>query len=239
MSSFTTPLASFSSDTFTPDSLVLTPCDYLVSRKITLASGQANLARGSLLGKITLGAATSAVKASGANTGTGTLVLDVTTPIIANAKAGLYTVRCITAGANAATFRVVDPSGAMLGDVSFTGAGASGTFADRIKFVVTDAGTDFVVGDGFDVTIAAGAQDAGGNYKFALATAVAVDGSAVPDAILVEATDATSADTLTLGYFRGRFAQSALTLGAGITITNDLIDGLRVKGIDLISILSA
>src|SRR4051812_2597763 len=115
MASFTNPLASFQSDAFTPDSPILS-LDDLVSRKVTIKQSAA-LVRGSMLGKITLGAATSAAKAGG-NTGNGTLVLDVTTPILANANrtgAGVYTVRCTIAGTNSATFVVVDPLGVSLG----------------------------------------------------------------------------------------------------------------------------
>jgi hypothetical protein len=205
MGSFTNPLASFTSDAFTPDSLILS-LDDLVSRKVTIKQSGA-LVRGSLLGKITLGAATSAAKAGG-NTGTGTLVLDVTTPILANANrtgAGVYTVRCTVAGANAATFLVVDPLGVSLGTVSFSGSGASATFSDRIKFAITDGGTDFIVGDGFDITIAPGSG------KYVLATSAAVDGSQTPDAILYADTDASAADAEAMGYFRGRFNQGALT----------------------------
>ena len=52
------------------------------------------------------------------------------------------------AGTNSATFRVTDPMGKVLGDVVYSGSGASATFANRIKFAITDGSTDFVVGDG-------------------------------------------------------------------------------------------
>lgn len=98
-------------------------------------------------------AATSAAK-SGGNTGNGTFVLDATTPVLANAVPGVYTLRCTVAGTNSATFRLVDPAGRVLGDFAFSGSGATVTVADQIKGVITDGATDFVVGDGFDVTVA-------------------------------------------------------------------------------------
>jgi hypothetical protein len=98
------------------------------------------------------GTATSAAK-SGGNTGTGTLVVDGTTPVLANAIAGVYTARCTVAGTNSATFEVRDPKNDQIGTVAFSGSGASATFANQIKFAVTDSGTDFVVGDGFDITV--------------------------------------------------------------------------------------
>ena len=83
---------------------------------------------GTVLGKIMLGAATAAVKASGANTGNGTIAMDPTTPVLANAKSGTYQVRFTSAKA----YTVSDPAGGQLG------AGANGTaFADRVMFTTT------------------------------------------------------------------------------------------------------
>ncbi|ACI92712.1 putative phage protein Gp19 [Afipia carboxidovorans OM5] len=93
-------------------------------------------------------AAASAVKAGGANTGDGTMTLDANTPILPGAKLGVYTVRCIAAAANGGTFRVENPNGDVIGDVA-----VGATFADDIKFVIADGAADFVVGDGFDVTV--------------------------------------------------------------------------------------
>jgi hypothetical protein len=112
---------------------------------------------GTVVAKNTVGTATSAAK-SGGNTGTGTLVLDATTPVLAGAKVGVYAVRCITAATNGGTFRIEDPDGFVLGDLVLPGsAGGSATWNnDDLKFVITDATTDFIVGDGFDITVAAG-----------------------------------------------------------------------------------
>lgn len=96
----------------------------------------------------TASTAVAATKAGG-NTGNGTITVDVATPVLAHAIAGVYTARCIAAAANSGTFRVTDPNGLVLGDV-VVGA----TFADQIKFVIADGAADFIVGDGFDVTVA-------------------------------------------------------------------------------------
>jgi len=163
--------------------------NYYSRDKIVVASGAGKLVAGAVLGrKVVSGVSASAVKASGANTGNGTLVLDATTPILANATVGVYTVRCIVAGANAATFRVTDPAGRVLGDVAFSGSGASGTFADHIKFAVADGSTDFIVGDGFDVSVSDIV------FKYVAAPDVAADGSDVAQGVLYAAVDATSAD---------------------------------------------
>jgi len=157
------------------------------------------LAIGTLLGKILLGTASSAAK-SGGNTGQGTLTLDGPTPILANAKAGIYTVRCIAAASGGGTFRVTDPFGHVLGDVA-----VGATFANQIKFVIADGDPDFIVGDGFDITIAEGS----GKYK--AYDKANVDGSQYPELILTEEVDATSADVKTTGYASGHFNEAAVT----------------------------
>lgn len=102
---------------------------------------------GMVCGLIAAGSAVSAAK-SGGNTGNGALTVDATTPLISGAKAGVYTVRCIAAAANGGTFRVENPVGDVLGDVA-----VGATFADDIKFAIADGATDFIVGDGFDITV--------------------------------------------------------------------------------------
>lgn len=222
-------LASFSaSDIYNPDGLLSHDADNIISRAITLLSGQANLLRGTVLGKIILGAASSAAK-SGGNTGNGTLVLDATTPILPNAAPGIYAVRNIIAGTNTGTFIVTGPDGKVVGEpIIVAGAGGTITFANQIKFVLTDGSTDFIVGDGFDVTIAAGSG------KYVKSLLAAVDGSQVPDAILSEDTDATSADKATVAYFKGNFHDDAVIFGTGQTIANTR-DALRGKGIHLVN----
>lgn len=68
--------------------------------------------------------------------------------------------------------------------------------------------------------------------KYALATSGAVDGSQVPDAILVGDTNATSADTEALAYYAGFFNSNALILGGGLTVSS-IWEVLREKGIML------
>lgn len=163
---------------------------------VTLISGTPASKIGQVLGQITIGGATAAAK-QGGNTGNGTLVMDGTTPILANAQVGIYTVTCTVAGTNSATFRVVDPIGRVLGDAAFSGSGASATFADQIKFAITDGATDFVVGDGFTVTIAAGSG------KYAQVAPAAVDGTAVAAGVLLAAVDASAADAVGVAVVRG------------------------------------
>jgi hypothetical protein len=213
--------ASFSSTTYTPDSLLVG--GEILSRSITLLSGQ-NLTRGAVLGKVAVGAAVAAAKAGG-NTGNGTLTMDATTPVKAGAKVGVYTVRFTVAAANNGTFIVEDPDGFQIGTVVM--AGGAGAFDDDLKFAIADGATDFVVGDGFDITVSAGSG------KYVLSVAAAANGSQTPDLILAEDTDATAGDKTTVAYYAGQFNQAALTLGAGHT-ADSIREGLRGKGIQLI-----
>lgn len=96
--------------------------------------------------------ATPAAKAGG-NTGNGALTMDATAPIGRGVKPGIYVVRCIVAATNGGTFRIEDPDGTVLGDVA-----VGATFDDDLKFVIADGSTDFIVGDGFDITVAAPAS---------------------------------------------------------------------------------
>lgn len=149
---------------------------------VTILSGAGNLAVGTVLGKITKGAVTSAAK-SGGNTGNGTLTVDATNPKVAGAVVGVYTVRCIAAATNAGTLRVTAPNGTVLGDVA-----VGATFENQIKFATADGSTDFVVGDGFDITVAAGS----GKWKKHINGAF--DGTETAAGVLIGKADATSAD---------------------------------------------
>ena len=105
--------------------------------------------------------------ANGANIGTGTLVMDATTPVLTGAKSGVYLVKCVSVAvanpAADAVFNVYDPEGLYIGK---TDAGTGGdTWAKHIKFVITDHATGdgtvpFAVGDGFSITVDADTAEA-------------------------------------------------------------------------------
>jgi Bacteriophage lambda head decoration protein D len=157
------------------------------SRDRGVITGAAKFLAGTVLGQSIYGAVTSAVK-TGGNTGNGTFVLDPTTPELTNVQVGVYSLRCTVAGTNAATFRLTDPKGDVLGDYAFSGAGASVVESNQIKGTITDGAVDFAVGDGFDITVAAATG------KFTQLTPAALDGTQYPAAILYATTDATLAD---------------------------------------------
>lgn len=163
---------------------------------VTLKSGQ-NLSAGAALGAIPAGTSASAAK-SGGNTGNGTFVLDATTPILPRAIEGVYTLRCITAVTNGGVFRLEGPHGTVLGDYTITpGAGGTVTISEHIKGVLTDGATDFIVGDGFDVTVSALTA------KQVEYNPAGTDGSHIISGLLFKNTNATSADTATTALARG------------------------------------
>ena len=188
-----------------------------------LAQGN-NLVAGAVLGQITLGAATVAAAGAGeagANTGDGTLVMDATTPLLAGAQVGTYQVRVITAATNGGTFRVWDPSGNVIGDAVISGgAGGTAAFANQIKFVLTDGGTDFAATDGFTVTVAAG------NGRYAEYDPAALNGTGAPAGVLYIATDATAANTNCTVVTR-----LAEVVAARLVWEDDVTDGEKVAAI--------
>ncbi len=175
---------------------------------VVLVSGTAACVVGQVLGEITIGTATSATK-SGGNTGTGTLAVDGTAPVQANAIAGIYQVRVVSTG----LYQVTDPKGLSLGEATFASGGTS-TWTDRIKFLLTDnASTHFVAGDGFDVTVAVGSG------KYTQVTPAAVDGSAVACAVLLQAANPASADVTAVAVTRppAIFKSTGLVWTSGMT----------------------
>ena len=56
--------------------------------------------------------------------------------------------------------------------------------------------------------------------KYILSASAAADGSQVPAAILVDDINASAGDAAVLGYTRGDFLASGLTLGAGHTVAS-------------------
>lgn len=197
----------FSQDLFTPDQLIAGDMKIVTDTK--LITGGAIYKRGTVLGRINVGAVTSAVKASGANTGNGTFVLDVTTPSLLNVDPGIYTARFTTT----TNIRLESPLGAVLADIPIVATtGQTATIAERVKGVVTEGSVTFVVGDGFDITVAAGVD------TYTQAIAAATNGSQTPVAILIDDVDTTGGDVNGGIYQMGEFNGNALILGAGITL---------------------
>lgn len=217
---------SLVSETYQPDQLIAGRFPIVTGQNITL-TGAAALKRGTVLGQVGVGGASSAAK-TGGNTGVGTFVLDGTTPVLAGAKSGVYALRVLAAG----RAQLKDPNGADLGEYDFS-AGGNVTIADGIKGVLTDDGTThFVAGDGFDITVAAGS----GKYKKSVATAT--DGSQNPSAILADDADASGGDVLCGIYLTGEFNANSLIMDASWSVAT-LTPLLRPLQIHIRSTVSA
>ena len=105
------------------------------------------LTSGMVLGRITKGAATGAAAAG--NTGNGTIT--ASPPVGQAAKPGVYRLVCIEPATNAGTFTVEDPDGILIG-IATVGV----PFTTHLTFTIADGSTDFVAGDSFTITVAAG-----------------------------------------------------------------------------------
>jgi hypothetical protein len=105
------------------------------------------LLNGMVLGRITKGAATGAAVAG--NTGNGTITAAPT--VGAAAKPGVYRLTCIEPAANGGKFTVEDPDGILIG-IATVGV----EFTTHLTFTIADGSTDFVAGDAFTITVAAG-----------------------------------------------------------------------------------
>lgn len=150
-----------------------------ISREaITVLAGEV-LVAGAVLGRIETGAATAAAVAG--NTGNGAMGA---VTVGAGVQEGVYTLAITKAAANAGDFEVIDPQGDMIG----VGTVAVAFSAGGLAFTLADGAADFIVGDKFTITVAAGSK------KYVEHDPVATDGSQNAIAILFEAVDATGAD---------------------------------------------
>lgn len=212
-------LADLDVSTYAPDDLLVGGFP-LLAEKVTIVTGQ-NLVRGTLLGRIA-GAAAAAVADAG-NTGDG--VFGAVT-VGAGVKEGIYRIVCIEPAANAGKFEVLDPDGVNVG-IATVGV----AFVGPINFTIADGATDFIAGDGFSVTVAAGT-------KYNKSASAAADGSHIPRAVLAEDCDATAADTEAMAYVMAGVNENALTYGTGHTAASVKM-ALRAIGIHLIDVQGA
>lgn len=210
------------SGTYAPDYLIAGDADDLIARKIIILSGQ-NLTRGAVLGKITVGTI-AAGTVTFAGTGNGTCT-KATPAYSAAAQAGNYSVVCVEKTTDSGTFLVTRPDGSQDGTATVGVA-----YTGQVKFTIADGATDFSAGDTFTIPVTVAA----GSGKYVLSLAAATDGSQIPDLILAEDADATSADYPALAYARGDFITQALTIGTGHTAAS-ITEGLRTKGITLLT----
>lgn len=149
------------------------------SKATVTVAGSVALPSGTVLGKVTVGAITSAAAAG--NTGNGTMGAVTGS---AGAKAGVYKLTIVEAAANAGAFIVEDPDGITIGN----GDVASAFSAGGLAFTLADGSTDFAAGDQFTITVAAGTG------KFVKYSNSAADGSQVAAGVLYNSLPGTNGD---------------------------------------------
>jgi head decoration protein D len=196
-------------ETHTPDNLKAGAFPQ-VGASGTIVSGAGSLPRGRVLGKITAGTvpSTGTLVAGGAADGTLTVVTGGV-----KTKPGIYTAICVEAVTNGGVFNILDPDGVFVTTVMIVaGAGGTGIFVTpQLNGTITDGANDFELGDYFTVTVPAGSG------KLTSVDSTAIDGSAAPVAVLLEAKDATAADKVAPTALTGEFDDSVLTYGGSDT----------------------
>lgn len=128
--------------------------------------------------------------ANGGNTGNstmGSLTAAGYPPTLGN-----YVLTIIEPGTNLGNFQVEDPTGKVIGH----GTVGTAFSAGGISFTLADGATDFVSGDQFVITVAAGSG------KYVPWNPSAVDGSQTVAAVMCFTKDATSADKQATGLMR-------------------------------------
>jgi len=173
---------------------------------ILAGSGSARvLLAGMVLGRATKGAAVGAAVAG--NTGNGTISAAPT--VGAATRPGVYRAICTEPATNVGVFVLEDPIGILLGTVV---VGVASTLAG-LGFTIADGATDFVSGDSFTITVAAG------NMKAVQLTLAATNGALDAFGILYgDVTAADGTDALGIAVVRQAIIEtSGLIWPAGIS----------------------
>lgn len=179
----------------------------LVTEGQGVITGGLLLPRGTVLGKVAVGALVGA--AVGGNTGNGTIgAISAGT----KTKTGVYNLKATSA----TVFQVTDPQGVLLPPLN-TGVAYVNP---ELNVTITVGGTPFIAGDAFTVTVAAGTN----YWKKCVKTAV--DGSQNPVGLLVDQADASGGDVNGGVYLTGEFNQNRIAFDVSWTLA-DLKEALR------------
>lgn len=187
---------------------VFTPTDLLagrnpITKQVTVLSGL-TLAAGAVLGR-TLRSIGDGSADTG-NTGDGTLTVN---GMGDKTKVGDYYLECVETSADGGRFKVLDPDGNRLDDLT-----VGTTYSnEHLDVDLADGGTDFALGDNFTITVS---EDP--DKKAQLVDSTAVDGSEHPYAVLAQDADASDGDKVTVAYIRAQVNEDALSFGGSDTI---------------------
>jgi hypothetical protein len=192
------------------------------SREEALVLSGQNLVSGAVIGKSLVGAAGAATAFAG-NTGNGAMGAITVTGA---AKRGIYKLIVTEPAANAGAFVVEDPTGKVIGKGNVAAAFSAGGLA----FTLADGAADFVAGDGFDIAVT------GGSYKWKEYDPSLTDGAQFAAGILLDAVDASAADTKGVAIIRQAIVgKEKLTWKAGTTADQkqSAYDALEAVGISV------
>ena len=195
---------------------------------IVLFAGADTFAKGVIMGKMLIALGT--VTADVGNTGDGTVTAYALSVLGGLAKVGTYNLECITAVTNGGVFKLEDPDGNLVANDITILAGAGGIIVyigNGMTFTITDAATDFIVGDNFALTITA-------LNKWTIYVAGAADGSGIASGILPVEVVATGAGDLNRAMIiGGEIVKSLVTVDAGGSLPLEAIEQLKDAGIIL------
>lgn len=180
----------------------------------TITTG--TLTTGSVLGRISTAVGTPSYGENNIGNGTiGTMSLG------AQVMSGIYHLSCNTAPTSGSTakFTLTDPLGTVLSTTVGTG---SQTTTTHLVFTITAGGTAFEVNDVILVPVL------GQNYK--LSASAAVDGSAIPVAVLLQDVDASAASVVATILVAGAVNSRQLVFGTGHS-AGTVKEPLRSRGI--------
>lgn len=190
---------------------------------VTILGGSGSdrvLTTGMVLGRVTKGSAVGAAVAG--NTGNGTITAAPT--VGQAAKPGVYRTVCIEPATNGGKFSVEDPDGILVG-IATVGT----EFAAHLTFTIADGATDFVAGDAFTISVAAGSG------KVKQIDFSATDGSDTACGLLTEDTTAPDGtDRAAVGVVRNAIVSAnriAWPAGATTDQKNAAIAQLKSLGI--------
>lgn len=166
---------------------------------------------------------------AGANTGTGTVTLATVVNGAMVPAAGAYVLRCTTAVTNGGVFSLTDPNGAIVATGIAMTPGAGGATVVEVygmQFTITDAGTDFIVGDSFTFTVAA-------DGKLVLYSPTGAGGAQIPtDVFTGETVSVVDAGNVAIrSLIAGRVRKERLIVSPSTAAGEGVVEALRRVGI--------
>ncbi len=185
--------------------------------EVVIAAGSGILKAGTLIALITAANALTSTAKVG-NTGNGTIG---SVTVTSAAASGAYTLAITEAAANGGKFELTSPVGALVGEgtvgQAFNGGG--------LTFTLGDGSTDFIVGDGFTLTVQANL----GEYT-AYDDDGTDDGRRAASGILFASVDATANDVRAVGVMRDAEVIERLLTGLDANGRADLLaNGIVIR----------